>query len=103
MRPEHWLFTIPLRLRSLFCRAQVDQEVGRRVARSPRPGNRGIRRRRDGTRGSAAAGGQSQPYSPGIVTRLPGNASPIVSADLQGRFGGTLSRAVYLRLRNSPE
>ena len=27
MRPEHWLFTIPLRLRSLFCRAQVDQEL----------------------------------------------------------------------------
>jgi putative ABC transport system permease protein len=27
MRPEHWLFTIPLRLRSLFCRAQADQEL----------------------------------------------------------------------------
>jgi len=27
MRPEHWLFTIPLRLRSLFRRAQVDQEL----------------------------------------------------------------------------
>ena len=27
MRPEHRLFTIPLRLRSLFCRAQVDQEL----------------------------------------------------------------------------
>ena len=27
MRPEHWLFTIPLRLRSLFRRAQADQEV----------------------------------------------------------------------------
>ena len=27
MRPEHWLFTIPLRLRSLFRRSQVDQEL----------------------------------------------------------------------------
>jgi putative ABC transport system permease protein len=27
MRPEHWLFTIPLRLRSLFRCAQVDQEL----------------------------------------------------------------------------
>ena len=28
MRPEHWLFTIPLRLRSLFHWAQADQELG---------------------------------------------------------------------------
>jgi putative ABC transport system permease protein len=27
MRPEHWLFTIPLRLRSLFRRAETDQEL----------------------------------------------------------------------------
>src|SRR5207302_5084282 len=27
MRPEHWLFTIPLRLRSLFRRSQADQEL----------------------------------------------------------------------------
>ena len=27
MRPQHWLFTIPLRLRSLFRRAQADQEL----------------------------------------------------------------------------
>src|SRR6201984_3148889 len=27
MRPEHWLFTIPQRLRSLFRRAQADQEL----------------------------------------------------------------------------
>ena len=27
MRPEHWLYTIPLRLRSLFCWAQADQEL----------------------------------------------------------------------------
>ena len=27
MRPEHWIFTIPLRLRSLFRRAQADQEL----------------------------------------------------------------------------
>ncbi len=27
MRPEHWLFTLPLRLRSLFRRSQVDQEL----------------------------------------------------------------------------
>ncbi len=27
MRPEHWLFTIPLRLRSLFRRVQADQEL----------------------------------------------------------------------------
>lgn len=27
MRPEHWLFTIPLRLRSLFRRAQADREL----------------------------------------------------------------------------
>ena len=27
MRPEHWLYTVPLRLRSLFRRAQVDQEL----------------------------------------------------------------------------
>ena len=27
MRPKHWLFTIPLRLRSLFRRAQADQEL----------------------------------------------------------------------------
>ena|ERR1700757_2946736 len=27
MRPEHWLFTIPLRPRSLFRRAQADQEL----------------------------------------------------------------------------
>jgi macrolide transport system ATP-binding/permease protein len=27
MRPEHWRFTIPLRLRSLFRRAQADQEL----------------------------------------------------------------------------
>ena len=27
MRAEHWLFTIPLRLRSLFRRAQADQEL----------------------------------------------------------------------------
>src|SRR5437870_1568147 len=27
MRPEHWLFTIPLRLRSLFRRAQADQQL----------------------------------------------------------------------------
>src|SRR5436190_2438052 len=28
MRPEHWLFTIPLRLRSLFRWAQADQDLG---------------------------------------------------------------------------
>src|SRR5213079_2593036 len=27
MRPEHWLFTIPLRLRSLFHWAEADQEL----------------------------------------------------------------------------
>jgi Sulfatase-modifying factor enzyme 1 len=27
MRPEHWLFTVPLRLRSLFRAAQADQEL----------------------------------------------------------------------------
>ena len=27
MRPEHWLYTIPLRLRSLFRRAQADQQL----------------------------------------------------------------------------
>ena len=27
MRPEHWLFTIALRLRSLFRWAQADQEL----------------------------------------------------------------------------
>jgi predicted permease len=27
MRPEHWLYTIPLRLRSLFRRSQTDQEL----------------------------------------------------------------------------
>ena len=27
MRPEHWLFTIPLRLRSLLRWAQADQEL----------------------------------------------------------------------------
>lgn len=27
MQPEHWLFTIPLRLRSLFRRAQADQDL----------------------------------------------------------------------------
>jgi predicted permease len=27
MRPEHWLYTIPLRLRSLFRQAQADQEL----------------------------------------------------------------------------
>lgn len=27
MRPEHWIYTIPLRLRSLFRRAQADQEL----------------------------------------------------------------------------
>src|SRR6266481_863055 len=27
MQPEHWLFAIPLRLRSLFGRAQPDQEL----------------------------------------------------------------------------
>src|SRR5216117_297730 len=27
MRPEHWLYTIPLRLRSLFHWAQADQEL----------------------------------------------------------------------------
>ena len=27
MRPEHWMFTIPLRLRSLFRWAQADQEL----------------------------------------------------------------------------
>src|ERR1700741_673400 len=27
MRPEHWLYTIPLRLRSLFRWARADQEV----------------------------------------------------------------------------
>jgi len=27
MRPKHWLFTIPLRLRSLFRWAQADQEL----------------------------------------------------------------------------
>src|SRR5580693_658381 len=27
MRPEHWLFTIPLRLRSLLRRTQADQEL----------------------------------------------------------------------------
>ena len=27
MRPEHWLFTIPLRLRSLFRWARANQEL----------------------------------------------------------------------------
>jgi hypothetical protein len=27
MRPEHWLYTIPLRLRSLFRWVQADQEL----------------------------------------------------------------------------
>lgn len=27
MRPQHWLFTIPLRLRLLFRRRQADQEL----------------------------------------------------------------------------
>ena len=28
MRPEHWLYTLPLRLRSLFRSARADQELG---------------------------------------------------------------------------
>ena len=27
MRPEHWLFTVPLRLRSLFRRELVEREL----------------------------------------------------------------------------
>src|SRR5204863_6808988 len=27
MRPDHWLYTVPLRLRSLFRRAQTDREL----------------------------------------------------------------------------
>ena len=27
MRPQHWLYTIPLRLRSLFRRRHVEQEL----------------------------------------------------------------------------
>ncbi len=27
MRPEHWMYTIPLRLRSLFRWGQADQEL----------------------------------------------------------------------------
>jgi macrolide transport system ATP-binding/permease protein len=27
MRPEHWLYTIPLRLRSLFSRRRMDEEL----------------------------------------------------------------------------
>ena len=27
MRPQHWLYTIPLRLRSLFRRRRVEQEL----------------------------------------------------------------------------
>ena len=27
MRPEHWIYTVPLRLRSLFCRQQVEQDL----------------------------------------------------------------------------
>ena len=27
MRPEHWLYTVPLRLRSLFRRERIDQEL----------------------------------------------------------------------------
>ena len=46
MRPERWLFTILLRLRSLFRWAQADEEIGRRAARPPRTKNRRIRRAR---------------------------------------------------------
>jgi macrolide transport system ATP-binding/permease protein len=27
MRPEHWIYTVPLRLRTLFRRRRVDQEL----------------------------------------------------------------------------
>ena len=42
MRLEHWLYTIPLRLRSLFGRDKVDSELDEElryhVERSPRAG-----------------------------------------------------------------
>jgi hypothetical protein len=34
MRPEHWLYTIPLRLRSFFRWAQADRELDGAVFRS---------------------------------------------------------------------
>jgi len=35
MRPKHWLYTIPLRLRSLFRWAQADQELDDRNVDQP--------------------------------------------------------------------
>src|SRR5579859_813243 len=32
MRPEHWIYTIPLRLRSLFHRKRADQELSEELA-----------------------------------------------------------------------
>src|SRR5258707_8184193 len=49
MRPEYWLYTIPLRLRSLFRWAQADQELDDEL-RPPRTKNRGIRGARDDAR-----------------------------------------------------
>jgi hypothetical protein len=37
MRPEHWIYAIPLRLRSLFRWAQADQELDDEVLVSRRP------------------------------------------------------------------
>jgi hypothetical protein len=31
MRPEHWIYTLPLRLRSLFRRPQVDQDLDEEI------------------------------------------------------------------------
>ena len=39
MRLEHWFYTLPLRLRSLFRRSQVEQELRRRAPLSPRAEN----------------------------------------------------------------
>jgi hypothetical protein len=32
VRPEHWLYTVPLRLRSIFRRGHVEQELDEEFA-----------------------------------------------------------------------
>ncbi len=54
MQPEHWLFTIPLRLRSLFGRAQADQELDEELRDHLKRRTEEYCRARDGTGGSAA-------------------------------------------------